>query len=168
MAETAALLAPEKTVLISDPEAGCSLANAVTAEELRAWNAEHPGAVVVSYVNTDADVKAAESDYCCTIVSRPLLSLFEHEDGALPALLEERAIGRPDLDERGPVALELLGSRLARAAAQLPASELHEHQRLRANVRRPRVGALEARVDVAHDVALAIAHVEQRHGPRLA
>jgi len=65
MAETAAILAPEKTVLIPDPDAGCSLASSITAAELRAWKAEHPGAVVVSYVNTTAEVKA-ESDYCCT------------------------------------------------------------------------------------------------------
>ncbi|MCS6880024.1 MAG: quinolinate synthase NadA [Oscillochloridaceae bacterium] len=65
MAETAAILSPEKTVLIPDPEAGCSLAASITAEQLRAWKAEHPGAVVVSYVNTTAEVKA-ESDYCCT------------------------------------------------------------------------------------------------------
>src|ERR1700722_2923074 len=65
MAETAAILAPEKTVLIPDPDAGCSLASSITADELRAWKAEHPGAVVVSYVNTTAEVKA-EPDYCCT------------------------------------------------------------------------------------------------------
>jgi quinolinate synthase len=65
MAETAAILCPEKTVLIPDPDAGCSLAASITAEQLRTWKAEHPGAVVVSYVNTTAEVKA-ESDYCCT------------------------------------------------------------------------------------------------------
>ncbi len=65
MAETAAILCPEKTVLIPDLDAGCSLAASITAEQLRAWKAEHPGAIVVSYVNTDAEVKA-ESDYCCT------------------------------------------------------------------------------------------------------
>src|SRR5690554_5289754 len=65
MAETAAILSPEKTVLIPDPDAGCSLAASITADQLRAWKAEHPGAVVVSYVNTTADVKA-ETDYCCT------------------------------------------------------------------------------------------------------
>ncbi|MBF8377999.1 quinolinate synthase NadA [Alicyclobacillus mali] len=65
MAETAAILNPDKTVLLPDPNAGCSLADSITADELRAWKAEHPGAVVVSYVNTSADVKA-ESDYCCT------------------------------------------------------------------------------------------------------
>lgn len=65
MAETSAILSPEKTVLIPDPEAGCSLAASINADQLRAWKAEHPGAVVVSYVNTTAEVKA-ESDYCCT------------------------------------------------------------------------------------------------------
>jgi len=65
MAETAAILSPSKTVLLPDLEAGCSLADTITADQLRAWKAEHPGAVVVSYVNTTAEVKA-ESDYCCT------------------------------------------------------------------------------------------------------
>ncbi|HYA00922.1 MAG TPA: quinolinate synthase NadA [Candidatus Binatia bacterium] len=65
MAETAAILSPAKTVLLPDLEAGCSLAETITADQLRAWKAEHPGAVVVSYVNTSAEVKA-ESDYCCT------------------------------------------------------------------------------------------------------
>src|SRR5215218_2159013 len=65
MAETAAVLSPKKTVLLPDLAAGCSLASMIDAEQLRAWKAEHPGAVVVSYVNTTAEVKA-ESDYCCT------------------------------------------------------------------------------------------------------
>ncbi len=65
MAETAAILCPNKRVLIPDLEAGCSLAESITAEQLRAWKAENPGAVVVSYINTTAEVKA-ESDYCCT------------------------------------------------------------------------------------------------------
>jgi quinolinate synthase len=65
MAETAAILSPEKTVLLPDLGAGCSLAASITAEQLRDWKAQHPGAVVVSYVNTTAEVKA-ESDYCCT------------------------------------------------------------------------------------------------------
>jgi len=65
MAETAKVLAPDKTVLIPDRRAGCSLADSITAEQLRAWKAEHPGAVVVSYVNTTAEVKA-ETDICCT------------------------------------------------------------------------------------------------------
>lgn len=65
MAETAAILNPEKTVLLPDLEAGCSLADSITADQLRKWRKEHPDAVVVSYVNTTADVKA-ETDYCCT------------------------------------------------------------------------------------------------------
>lgn len=65
MAETAAMLSPQKTVLLPDLRAGCSLSATIDADQLRAWKAEHPGAVVVSYVNTSAEVKA-ESDYCCT------------------------------------------------------------------------------------------------------
>src|ERR671926_268201 len=65
MAETAAILSPNKTVLLPDLAAGCSLAATIDGEQLRAWKSEHPGAVVVAYVNTTADVKA-ESDYCCT------------------------------------------------------------------------------------------------------
>jgi quinolinate synthase len=65
MAETAAILSPSKTVLLPDLEAGCSLAATITAADLRRWKAEYPGAVVVSYVNTTAEVKAL-SDYCCT------------------------------------------------------------------------------------------------------
>ena len=65
MAETAKILSPDKTVIIPDARATCSLADSITADELRAWKAEHPGAVVVSYVNTTAAVKA-ETDICCT------------------------------------------------------------------------------------------------------
>ena len=65
MAETAKILSPHKTVLIPDQRAGCSLADSITADELRAWKDEHPGAVVVSYVNTTAAVKAL-TDICCT------------------------------------------------------------------------------------------------------
>jgi quinolinate synthase len=65
MAETAKILSRGKRVLIPDRDAGCSLAASITADELRAWKREHPGAVVVMYVNTTAEVKA-ETDYCCT------------------------------------------------------------------------------------------------------
>jgi quinolinate synthase len=65
MAETAAILSPDKTVLLPDLGAGCSLADSITADELRAWKAQHPGAIVVMYVNTTAEVKA-ETDYCVT------------------------------------------------------------------------------------------------------
>ncbi len=65
MAETAKILSPDKKVIIPDARAGCSLADTITADQLRAWKAEHPGAAVVAYVNTTAEVKA-ESDICCT------------------------------------------------------------------------------------------------------
>ncbi|MFJ8816908.1 quinolinate synthase NadA [Amycolatopsis thermoflava] len=65
MAETAKILSPDKTVLIPDARAGCSLADSITGAQLREWKAQHPGAVVVSYVNTTAEVKA-ETDICCT------------------------------------------------------------------------------------------------------
>src|SRR6202011_1568507 len=65
MAETAKILSPARTVLIPDQRAGCSLADSITADDLAEWKAEHPGAVVVSYVNTTAAVKAL-TDICCT------------------------------------------------------------------------------------------------------
>ena len=65
MAETAAIMNPDKIVVIPDKEAGCSLAAMISGESLRRWKAEHPNAVVVSYINCTADVKA-ESDYICT------------------------------------------------------------------------------------------------------
>jgi quinolinate synthase len=75
MAETASILSPEKTVLIPDLNAGCSLADSIDADQLRAWKAEHPGALVVMYVNTSAEVKA-ETDYCCT--SSNAVKVVEH------------------------------------------------------------------------------------------
>jgi len=65
MAETAAIACPRAKVLLPEPEAGCSLSSSITADDLRKWKSENPGAVVVAYVNTTAEVKA-ESDYCCT------------------------------------------------------------------------------------------------------
>ena len=75
MAETASILSPEKTVLLPDPDAGCSLADSITADQLRAWKAKHPGAIVVMYVNTTAEVKA-ETDYCVT--SANAVAVVEH------------------------------------------------------------------------------------------
>ena len=75
MAETASVLSPEKTVLIPDLDAGCSLADSITAPQLRAWKAKHPGAIVVMYVNTTAEVKA-ETDYCVT--SSNAVEVVEH------------------------------------------------------------------------------------------
>jgi quinolinate synthase len=65
MAETAKILNPGRTVLLPDLKAGCGLADSITAEQLRDWKKAHPGAVVVAYINTSADVKA-EADVCCT------------------------------------------------------------------------------------------------------
>ncbi|HEX42058.1 MAG TPA: quinolinate synthase NadA [Phycisphaerales bacterium] len=65
MAETAAILSPDKTVLLPDKSAGCPMADMIDAEQLRGLKAEHPEALVVCYVNSSAEVKA-ESDYCCT------------------------------------------------------------------------------------------------------
>src|SRR5579862_5705716 len=75
MAETASILCPDKRVLIPDPDAGCSLSDSITAEQLRDWKTRHPGAIVVMYVNTSAEVKA-ETDYCCT--SANAVGVVEH------------------------------------------------------------------------------------------
>ena len=105
MAETASILSPEKTVLIPDLDAGCSLADSITADQLRAWQAKHPGAVTVMYVNTTAEIKAL-TDYCVT--SSNAVDVVEHilrehgqdteilfgPDMFLGAYVEKR-IGRP-------------------------------------------------------------------------
>ncbi len=75
MAETASILSPDKTVVLPDMDAGCSLADSITADQLRAWKARHPSAVVVMYVNTTAEVKA-ETDYCVT--SSNAVAVVEH------------------------------------------------------------------------------------------
>jgi quinolinate synthase len=75
MAETASVLSPDKTVLIPDLDAGCSLADSITPGQLRAWQAEHPGAITVMYVNTTAEIKAL-TDYCVT--SANAVAVVEH------------------------------------------------------------------------------------------
>jgi quinolinate synthase len=65
MAETAAIISPEKRVLLPDLEAGCSLADSITINELKNWKKQHPDAIAVGYVNTTAEIKS-ELDYCCT------------------------------------------------------------------------------------------------------
>jgi quinolinate synthase len=75
MAETASILCPEKRVLIPDLDAGCSLADSITASQLYDWKAAHPRAIVVMYVNTTAEVKAL-TDYCCT--SANAVKVVEH------------------------------------------------------------------------------------------
>ena len=84
MAETASILCPDKRVLIPDLDAGCSLADSITAAQLREWKARHPSAIVVMYVNTTAEVKAL-TDYCCT--SANAVKVVEHiyaEHGRIP------------------------------------------------------------------------------------
>jgi quinolinate synthase len=75
MAETASILSPEKTVLIPDLDAGCSLADSITPSQLREWQARHPGALTVMYVNTTAEIKAL-TDYCVT--SSNAVAVVEH------------------------------------------------------------------------------------------
>ena len=106
MAETAAILSPRKTVLLPDMAAGCSLAATIDAQQLRDWKAEHPGAVVVSYVNTTAEVKA-ESDYCCT--SGNAVDVIN----AIPA--EKEILFLPDM---------FLGAHVRREAPSLPLAVL--------------------------------------------
>jgi quinolinate synthase len=75
MAETASILSPDKTVIIPDLDAGCSLADSITPQQLKAWQAKHPGAVTVMYVNTTAEIKAL-TDYCVT--SSNAVKVVEH------------------------------------------------------------------------------------------
>jgi len=136
MAETAKILAPNKTVLIPDARAGCSLADSIDAEQLRDWKREHPGAVVVSYVNTTAEVKA-ETDICCTssnaveVVNsipseRPVLFLPDQFLGAHV----QRVTGRRNLHiwaGECHVHAGINGSQLAAKAAAAPEAELYIH-----------------------------------------
>ena len=91
MAETAKLLNPAKTVLIPDLEAGCSLASAITAEDIRLMRQQYPGIPVVTYVNTSAEVKA-ESDICCT--SANALQVVESLDSDRVIFLPDEFLGR--------------------------------------------------------------------------
>jgi quinolinate synthase len=136
MAETAKILAPDKTVLIPDARAGCSLADSIDAEQLRHWKSEHPGAVVVSYVNTTAEVKA-ETDICCTSsnavdvvgsipADRDVLFLPDQFLGAHV----QRVTGRTNLHiwaGECHVHAGINGPELAAKAAAAPEAELYIH-----------------------------------------
>jgi quinolinate synthase len=91
MAESASILAPEKIVLLPRPDAGCPMADMVTPEGLRRMKAEHPGAVVVTYVNSSADVKA-ESDICCT--SSNAVNVVRSLEAEEVILVPDRNLGR--------------------------------------------------------------------------
>ncbi|MBV7296185.1 quinolinate synthase NadA [Corynebacterium sp. TAE3-ERU12] len=136
MAETAKILSPDKTVLIPDARAGCSLADSITADELREWKTEHPGAVVVSYVNTTADVKA-ETDICCTssnavdVVASidPDTEVLFGPDQFLGAHVK-RETGRDNIhiwSGECHVHANINGAELARRAADNPEADLYIH-----------------------------------------
>jgi quinolinate synthase len=136
MAETAKILAPAKTVLIPDARAGCSLADSIDAGQLRDWKSEHPGAAVVSYVNTTAEVKA-ETDLCCTSsnavevvnsipAEREVLFLPDQFLGAYV----QRVTGRTNLHVWAGechVHAGINGAQLAAKAAAVPDAELYIH-----------------------------------------
>jgi quinolinate synthase len=136
MAETAKILAPDKTVLIPDARAGCSLADSINAEQLRSWKRDHPGAVVVSYVNTTADVKA-ETDICCTSSNAVEVVESIPDDRAVLFLPDQflgahvqRITGRRNLHiwaGECHVHAGINGSQLAAKAAATPEAELYIH-----------------------------------------
>ncbi len=136
MAETAKILAPEKTVLIPDARAGCSLADSITADELRAWKADHPDAVVVSYVNTSAEVKAL-TDVCCTS-SNAVEVVASIDPGTTVLFLPDQFLGAHVKRETGRTNMEIWagechvhaginGDELTAQAAAHPDAELFVH-----------------------------------------
>ncbi|MFC0108746.1 quinolinate synthase NadA [Kibdelosporangium aridum] len=136
MAETAKILSPGKTVLIPDERAGCSLADSITAADLREWKAQHPNAVVVSYVNTTAEVKA-ETDICCTssnavdvVASIPAdKEVLFCPDQFLGAHVK-RVTGRDNIhiwDGECHVHAAINGPELAERASQDPSADLFVH-----------------------------------------
>ena len=130
MAETASILSPDKTVLLPDLDAGCSLADSITAGQLRAWKAKHPGAVVVMYVNTTAEVKA-ETDYCVT--SSNAVAVVEH-------IYREHGAGHRDPVRAGHVPRRLRGeghgAQAARLGRRVPRARRHPPARHRRDARR--------------------------------
>ena len=126
MAETAAILSPNKRVLLPDLRAGCSLAATITAEDVRRWKAEFPGYIAVGYVNTTAEVKA-ELDYCCT--SGNVLDVID----AIPA--DQGILFLPDF---------FLGSHVRRMRPdrqiEVWMGECHVHKGIRARGAEPGAG----------------------------
>ena len=129
MAETASVLSPEKTVLLPDMDAGCSLADSITADQLRAWKAKHPDALVVMYVNTTAEVKA-ETDYCVT--SSNAVQVVEHiyrEHGA-----DTEILFGPDMF-LGAYVEKQTGPQDARVGRRVPRPRRHPPERHRRHAR---------------------------------
>ncbi len=135
MAETAKILAPHKRILIPDKDAGCSLASSITADELRSWKAEHPGAVTVMYVNTTAEVKA-ETDYCVTSANAAKVVQSLPDDAEIlfgPDMFlgahVERVTGRKMHVWMGEchVHAGIDPTDISRTMAQYPDAELHVH-----------------------------------------
>jgi quinolinate synthase len=130
MAETAAILAPEKTVLLPERDAGCPMADMITAAELRAWQAKYPGRPVVCYVNTTAEVKA-ESDICCTS------SNAERVVNSLPA---GEVLFVPDKNLAAWVARRTEDHRLGRILLRPPSVQGLRHPDKKALHRTPSLG----------------------------
>jgi quinolinate synthase len=135
MAETAKILAPHKRILIPDKDAGCSLASSITADELRTWKAEHPGAITVMYVNTTAEVKA-ETDYCVTSANAAKVVQSLPDDAEIlfgPDMFlgahVERVTGRKMHVWMGEchVHAGIDPTDISRTMAQYPDAELHVH-----------------------------------------
>jgi quinolinate synthase len=99
MAETAAILSPEKNVLLPDKLAGCPLADMITAEQLRELKQQHPDALVVCYVNSSAEVKA-ESDYCCTSSNAVEIVNSLPENGEI-IFVPDRHLGQHVIEQTG-------------------------------------------------------------------
>ena len=143
MAETAKILSPEKTVLLPDKEAGCPMADMITAEQLRALKAEHPGAKALCYVNTSAEVKA-ECDLCCTSanavrmveeVLKDAKEIIFAPDRYLAAFVSGKT-GREFITWRGfcPTHAKILPEHIAAARALHPEAVVMVHPECRPEV----------------------------------